>query len=150
MVLTGSAAVVCFVFFKQKTAYEMRISDWSSDVCSSDLIAEDILAYFREPFDIADHHLIVTASMGIAVAPQDGRDRDEILQHADMALYQAQHGGRNRYSLFECSKKERTHRVREIEAGLRRPPDRGHFTMPYQPISALEPYQIARAVPQNI
>src|SRR3546814_2548217 len=28
---------VCFVFFKQKTAYEMRISDWSSDVCSSDL-----------------------------------------------------------------------------------------------------------------
>src|SRR3546814_17204868 len=28
----------CFVFFKQKTAYEMRISDWSSDVCSSDLI----------------------------------------------------------------------------------------------------------------
>src|SRR3546814_1744819 len=28
----------CFVFFKQKTAYEMRISDWSSDVCSSDLL----------------------------------------------------------------------------------------------------------------
>src|SRR3546814_10873826 len=30
----------CFFFFKQKTAYEMRISDWSSDVCSSDLIGE--------------------------------------------------------------------------------------------------------------
>src|SRR3546814_15089080 len=30
-----------FFFFKQKTAYEMRISDWSSDVCSSDLVAED-------------------------------------------------------------------------------------------------------------
>src|SRR3546814_8983381 len=30
--------VVCFFFFKQKTAYEMRISDWSSDVCSSDLV----------------------------------------------------------------------------------------------------------------
>src|SRR3546814_8926745 len=29
----------CFFFFKQKTAYEMRISDWSSDVCSSDLVA---------------------------------------------------------------------------------------------------------------
>src|SRR3546814_9861729 len=28
---------ICFFFFKQKTAYEMRISDWSSDVCSSDL-----------------------------------------------------------------------------------------------------------------
>src|SRR3546814_2721133 len=30
--------VLCFFFFKQKTAYEMRISDWSSDVCSSDLV----------------------------------------------------------------------------------------------------------------
>src|SRR3546814_3462792 len=33
----------CF-FFKQKTAYEMRISDWSSDVCSSDLMADDLMA----------------------------------------------------------------------------------------------------------
>src|SRR3546814_3876618 len=31
---------MCFFFFKQKTAYEMRISDWSSDVCSSDLLAQ--------------------------------------------------------------------------------------------------------------
>src|SRR3546814_2822204 len=36
----------CFFFFKQKTAYEMRISDWSSDVCSSDLL--------REKLDFAD------------------------------------------------------------------------------------------------
>src|SRR3546814_2712205 len=34
----------CFVFFKQKTAYEMRISDWSSDVCASDLEVADLLA----------------------------------------------------------------------------------------------------------
>src|SRR3546814_7772492 len=38
--------VVVFFFFKQKTAYEMRISDWSSDVCSSDLVTyADALAY---------------------------------------------------------------------------------------------------------
>src|SRR3546814_1881056 len=40
-----------FFFFKQKTAYEMRISDWSSDVCSSDLAA-DVAAYI-DPRDIA-------------------------------------------------------------------------------------------------
>src|SRR3546814_9427540 len=34
----GNCSVCCFFFFKQKTAYEMRISDWSSDVCSSDLL----------------------------------------------------------------------------------------------------------------
>src|SRR3546814_7371897 len=37
--------VVLFFFFKQKTAYEMRISDWSSDVCSSDLIVIDDLRH---------------------------------------------------------------------------------------------------------
>src|SRR3546814_6317444 len=52
-----------FFFFKQKTAYEMRISDWSSDVCSSDLLdlkeaaeiartdGEDILGKMRDPFN---------------------------------------------------------------------------------------------------
>src|SRR3546814_3327460 len=35
--------LVYFFFFKQKTAYEMRISDWSSDVCSSDLVTPDTL-----------------------------------------------------------------------------------------------------------
>src|SRR3546814_6752847 len=34
---------ICFFFFKQKTAYEMRISDWSSDVCSSDLLEVEAL-----------------------------------------------------------------------------------------------------------
>src|SRR3546814_6491276 len=34
--------MLCFFFFKQKTAYEMRISDWSSDVCSSDLVVEGL------------------------------------------------------------------------------------------------------------
>src|SRR3546814_4290272 len=37
-----------FFFFKQKTAYEMRISDWSSDVCSSDLIDPVIIAFDRQ------------------------------------------------------------------------------------------------------
>src|SRR3546814_1355651 len=42
--------MVCWVifFFKQKTAYEMRISDWSSDVCSSDLKPEEIIGKLRE------------------------------------------------------------------------------------------------------
>src|SRR3546814_8904533 len=42
-----------FFFFKQKTAYEMRISDWSSDVCSSDLFHGIILGYSRQFFALA-------------------------------------------------------------------------------------------------
>src|SRR3546814_1779867 len=48
--------VMCFFFFKQKTAYEMRISDWSSDVCSSDLrlkgdLSDDFLGLNVRPDD---------------------------------------------------------------------------------------------------
>src|SRR3546814_5771071 len=44
--------IVCFFFFKQKTSYEMRISDWSSDVCSSDLIrrSHGFRAFDRQAF----------------------------------------------------------------------------------------------------
>src|SRR3546814_19753780 len=42
----GSVIILCCFFFKQKTAYEMRISDWSSDVCSSDL---DFRAFRASP-----------------------------------------------------------------------------------------------------
>src|SRR3546814_8313079 len=43
--------VVCFFFFKQKTAYEMRISDGSSDVCSSDLRMDDLMRFVRAVYD---------------------------------------------------------------------------------------------------
>src|SRR3546814_8476316 len=44
----------CFFFFKQKTAYEMRISDWSSDVCSSDLRLSDAPYFAGDEFTTAD------------------------------------------------------------------------------------------------
>src|SRR3546814_2799887 len=49
----------CIFFFKQKTAYEMRISDWSSDVCSSDLRAR-VLAHLRDEASLLErsHHAV--------------------------------------------------------------------------------------------
>src|SRR3546814_4248253 len=50
----GSSAVLsCIFFFKQKTAYELRISDWSSDVCSSDLLARTIAQEVGMPLKMA-------------------------------------------------------------------------------------------------
>src|SRR3546814_5307310 len=51
-----------FFFFKQKTAYEMRISDWSSDVCSSDLEREE--ARFLAVHKFLDHHFGARAAEG--------------------------------------------------------------------------------------
>src|SRR3546814_4189992 len=59
-----------FFFFKQKTAYEMRISDWSSDVCSSDLHDQDVMAVEGRGRHHLDLHRLFRLAM--ALAP-DGR-----------------------------------------------------------------------------
>jgi diguanylate cyclase (GGDEF)-like protein len=97
-------------------------------------IAQELIAYFAHGFDLGENHLQVTASIGYAVAPQDGRDMDELMQHADLALYEAKGEGRNRSASFNWSLKERFNRVHEIETGLRRALDAGELKLLFQPI----------------
>src|SRR3546814_2098139 len=63
VVVFACPVFIRFFFFKQKTAYEMRISDWSSDVCSSDLRQADDAEHRREgpDFSDAERHLLLIA-----------------------------------------------------------------------------------------
>ncbi|MES1983822.1 MAG: EAL domain-containing protein [Pseudomonadota bacterium] len=97
-------------------------------------IAADVIDYFRHSFEIAGHTLAITASLGIAVAPQDGRDVDELMQHADMALYQAKGTGRNRAVSFTWSMKERFNRLHDMETGLRRTIPDNQLSLHFQPM----------------
>src|SRR3546814_8677345 len=76
-----------FFFFKQKTAYEMRISDWSSDVCSSDL-GEDAAAEAHEDRNersaerergqcLDDDPIIGSVAGGAGQIPEEARDREQ-------------------------------------------------------------------------
>src|SRR3546814_6904317 len=81
-----------FFFFKQKTAYEMRISDWSSDVCSSDL--EECLQFFEPPTDspTAKGLYFLPAGEGaqdpteLLGSPRAGRMLDALAREADIVL----------------------------------------------------------------
>jgi diguanylate cyclase (GGDEF)-like protein len=55
-----------------------------------------------EPFDLGDNSVIAGTSIGIAVAPRDGTDCDEILKSADLALYSAKSGGRGSFRFFRA------------------------------------------------
>src|SRR3546814_6321106 len=76
---------MCFFFFKQKTAYEMRISDWSSDVCSSDL-----LRYSYRHSELPEGAIVVAARFkgqpGDAHAIQAEMDRISASREASQPL----------------------------------------------------------------
>jgi diguanylate cyclase (GGDEF)-like protein len=100
---------------------------------TADSIARRLLAALREPFRIDEHELFVTASIGIAVSPGDGQDADALLKHAEMAMYQAKHRGRNTYTFY--SGKMNAHALERLtlENQLRRAVERNEFVLFYQP-----------------
>nr|WP_301286962.1 EAL domain-containing protein [Sphingobium sp. OAS761] len=97
-------------------------------------IAQDVMHMLSGDFSVMGYHLAVTASVGIAMAPDDGIDGDILLQHADLALYLAKREGRNRFAFFDWSMKERQERVYELETGLRAALTDGSLRLHYQPI----------------
>lgn len=64
------------------------------------LLAEKVLNILAQPFVLGENEANISASIGLAVAPQDGRVADELLRKADGALYRAKHNGRSAYSYF--------------------------------------------------
>src|SRR3546814_6605286 len=82
--------LVFFFFFKQKTAYEMRISDWSSDVCSSDLLNVDVGVGYQIAFECAGQEFVHGSRVGIdAYAPFDAAGK---FMHVATQVFQlAQH-----------------------------------------------------------
>ncbi|WP_375403836.1 putative bifunctional diguanylate cyclase/phosphodiesterase [uncultured Sphingomonas sp.] len=97
-------------------------------------LAQAVLDRLREPIWI-DGQLIATGvSIGIAVGPADGRDPDELLKNADLALYRAKGEGGGTYSFFEPALDAAARARRQLELDLRRAIATGEFTLHYQPI----------------
>jgi diguanylate cyclase (GGDEF)-like protein len=64
------------------------------------VLATRLLKSVREPYDIDGHQVVIGASIGIALAPDNGTDADQLLKNADLALYRAKSEGRNGYRFF--------------------------------------------------
>ena len=96
-------------------------------------MAEQLLEVLKPPIQIAEHDMHVSASIGIAIFPDDGDDGASLLKSADMALYRAKELGRDNYQLFEPKLNQRVMERLVLERDLRRAIHDREFVLHYQP-----------------
>ena len=96
-------------------------------------VAGRMLNALSEPFAIGAHEVFITASVGIAVYPVDGKDVDTLLINADVAMYQAKKQGRNNYQYYSASLNDFTIERFSVENKLRKALDHNEFMLFYQP-----------------
>jgi predicted signal transduction protein with EAL and GGDEF domain len=90
------------------------------------------------PFSIDGHQIAIGASVGIAIAPDDGDTTDQLMKNADLALYRAKAEGRSTFHFFERGMDEAIQQRRQIEAGLRLAIPRNELRLVFQPLMGLK------------
>ena len=108
------------------------------DATDAERLARTIADAIKAPCEIHGHLVMVDASIGIALAPNDGTDANELLKNADMALYGAKADGRGVYRFFEPTMDARMKERRILELALRQAFDNGEFELFYQPVLNLD------------
>ncbi|MGS0683243.1 putative bifunctional diguanylate cyclase/phosphodiesterase [Shewanella sp. 125m-7] len=95
-------------------------------------LAENLIGGFRKPFYIDNRQLILTASIGIAIYPNDGETSSELLRNADSAMYHTKSIGRNTYSYFTHAMNKEVSRRLAIEEQIHGALERGELRVHYQ------------------
>ena len=108
-------------------------------------LAARIVEVMDRPFLLDGQLVNVGASVGVALAPQDGTDPEQLLRNADLALYQAKAEGKARYRVFEPALAERVEARRTLETDMRRALEAGEFEVHYQPLVDARSGQITAA-----
>lgn len=97
-------------------------------------LAGKIVQLISQPYPIADKHAIVGTSIGIAIAPYDGLDREELVKNADLALYSSKNGGRGQYRFYSDDLKDEEAERQELIDQLRGALANDLLDVHYQPV----------------
>ncbi|WP_188311979.1 putative bifunctional diguanylate cyclase/phosphodiesterase [Salinarimonas soli] len=106
------------------------------------VLAERVIEALSAPFELDGHQIVIGTSVGLAVAPHDGLEPDDLLRSADMALYRAKADGKGIFRFFEASMDAAMQARRSLETDLRLALARGEFVLHYQPIVDLRSGQV--------
>lgn len=115
-------------------------------VQDAERVAEDIVSVLQRPFELAGGAQgTISGSVGIALYPSDAADAEELLRHADQAMYAAKNSGRNRYTYFTDDMQSAAQQRARLALDLRRAAVQQEFELHYQPIVNLKTGVVERA-----
>jgi diguanylate cyclase (GGDEF)-like protein len=97
-------------------------------------LAGRLIQLIAEPFEVFGNQIVIGASIGIAMAPDDGNESDQLLRNSDMALYRVKGGGRGAYHFFEPEMDAEMQLRGALELDLRKALSEQQFELHYQPI----------------
>lgn len=107
----------------------------SNAAAAADLIAR-LRSAFEDAFDVHGQHIRMTASIGLSEAPHHGVSHEELMRHADIALYQGKNQGRDRAMMFCIEMAAEVEQRREVELDLQSAIQTGALSLHYQPLIA--------------
>jgi len=113
-----------------------------ADPAAVEAFADRVVQAFCDPFVLADGSVLATATVGVATT-QDSADVDELLRHADLALYAAKAAGKRQWRRYQPVLSTGMIRRREVQAALEDAVNSSAFTLAYQPIMSLTSGEIA-------
>ena len=96
-------------------------------------VAEHILASLVKPFVLESREFFVTASIGIALSPQDGNELSQLMKNADTAMYHAKERGKNNFQFYQADMNASALERLELESDLRHALEQQEFILFYQP-----------------
>ncbi|HEX8011909.1 MAG TPA: PAS domain-containing protein [Casimicrobiaceae bacterium] len=97
-------------------------------------IAQKLQDAVSQPFEVEDHDIYVTSSIGISVYPDDGDAPEELLKHADVAMYRSKELGRNTYQFFDADLAARRLEQHTLETALRSAVKDNALSLHFQPV----------------
>jgi len=103
------------------------------NVLDASYIAKRILDGLSQVYEIGGHEIFITASIGIAAFPEDGKNTDDLIKNADTALNHAKKTGKNKFQFYSRSMNEAALEFLTMETNLRRAIERQEFLLYYQP-----------------
>ncbi|CAM8643601.1 COG5001 Predicted signal transduction protein containing a membrane domain, an EAL and a GGDEF domain [Comamonadaceae bacterium] len=115
------------------------------DVDDISLVCEQVLLKMQAPFRLLGQDVSASCSIGVAIYPQHGNTFDELMRHADLAMYRAKESGRNTYRFFNEDIRSSITESLHLVSSLRQAVSQEEFVLHYQPVFDLHSGQLLGA-----